>query len=135
MARRDFGSKTCAISLIYFMFCPVGIYRKYYYMMKCHVWILISLDTTATNATNLICSVVVCQNSCFIGYHGYQWYQYIIQWSVMSEFSFHLIPSVFRVRDVTSSQISNINVNQMSNIKATNPRLLSIFFKSFNRFY
>ena len=37
MARRDFGSKTCAISLIYFMFCPVGIYRKYYYMMKCHV--------------------------------------------------------------------------------------------------
>ena len=52
-ALRDFGSKTCAISLIYFMFCPVGIYRKYYYMMKCHVWILISLDTTATKYTNV----------------------------------------------------------------------------------
>ena len=145
-ALRDFGSKTCAISLIYFMFCPVGIYRKYYYMMKCHVWILISLDTTATKytnvwmlkishlyfflkegryqgyqfnmqcccvpkfmfhwipwlpmvpisnskkwhvrilisldtmatkATNLICNVVVYQNSCFIWYHGYKWYKYV----------------------------------------------------------
>ena len=30
-----------------------------------------------TKATNLICNVVVYQNSCFIGYHGYQWYQYV----------------------------------------------------------
>ena len=96
------------------------------YSMKWHVRILISLDTMATKATNLICNVVVYQNSCFIGYHGYQWYQYVF--FPIKPFCLRFYRnrvSVFRVRDVTSSQISNINVNQMSNIKASNPRLLS----------
>ena len=85
----------------------------------------------ATKATNLICNVVVYQNSCFIGYHGYQWYQYVF--FPIKPFCLRFYRnrvSVFRVRDVTSSQISNVNVNQMSNIKASNPRLLSYLFYS-----
>ena len=67
----------CCVPKFLFHWIPWLPMVPIYYSMKWHVRILISLDTMATKATNLICNVVVYQNSCFIGYHGYQWYQYV----------------------------------------------------------
>ena len=102
--------------VVYQNSCFIGYhgYQWYQYIIQCqwHVRILISLDTMATKATNLICNVVVYQNSCFIGYHGYQWYQYVF---------FPIKPFCLRFY---RNRVSVFRV-QMSNIKASNPRLLS----------